>query len=408
MLPEALSNGLCSLNPEVDRLCMVCEMTLNAEGRIIRSRFAEAVMRSHARLTYDTVAAIVADRDPRIRAEYRELVPHLDRLHELYQMLRAGREQRGAMDFDTQETVIEYGADRKIERILPTERNDAHRLIEECMISANVAAARFLQRHKLPGLYRIHEGPSEDRLNKLRAFLGELGLGLGGGEQPSPRDYTRLLERVRDRPDAHLIQTVMLRSLAQAIYSPGNVGHFGLALEAYAHFTSPIRRYSDLQVHRAIRHMLNGGKAVDFPYNHAELVGLGEHCSMTERRADEAVRDAVEWLKCEFMLDKVGLVFDGIITSVTGFGLFVELSGVYVEGLVHVTALRNDYYHFDPVGHRLHGERSGQVYRLGDSLRVRVVRVDLDDRKIDFELIERERSEKNNRRNPRGRRRRKD
>lgn len=344
------------------------------------------------------MAAIVADRYPRVRAEYAELVPHLDRLHELYQILRATREQRGAMDFDTQETVIEYGADRKIERILPTERNDAHRLIEECMISANVAAARFLQRHKVPGLYRVHEGPTEDRLNKLRAFLGELGLGLSGGDKPSPLDYTRLLDRICDRPDAHLIQTVMLRSLAQAVYSPSNVGHFGLALEAYAHFTSPIRRYPDLQVHRAIRHVLNGGKAADCPYSHADLVSLGEHCSMTERRADEAVRDAVEWLKCEFMLDKIGQIYDGIITAVTGFGLFVELNGVYVEGLVHVTALRNDYYHFDPVGHRLRGERSGQVYRLGDGLRVRVVRVDLDERKIDFELVESERRE-NGRRN---------
>ena len=393
MLPEALSNGLCPLNPEVDRLCLVCDIAINAEGRIIRSRFAEAVMRSHARLTYDTVAAIVADRDPRVRAEYAALVPHLDRLHALYQVLRATREQRGALDFDTQETVIEYGADRKIERILPTERNDAHRLIEECMIAANVAAARFLQRQKMPGLYRIHEGPSEDRLNKLRAFLGELGLGLGGGEKPSPLDYTRLLEQVRDRPDAHLIQTVMLRSLAQAIYASGNVGHFGLALDAYAHFTSPIRRYPDLQVHRAIRHALNGGKPADFPATHADLVGLGEHCSMTERRADEAVRDAVEWLKCEFMLDKVGQVFDGIITGVAGFGLFVELRGVFVEGLAHVTSLRNDYYQFDPVGHRLHGERSGQVYRLGDRLTVRVVRVDLDERKIDFEPVENERRE---------------
>ncbi len=406
MLPEALSNGLCSLKPAVDRLCLVCEMTFNAEGRIVRSRFAEAVMRSHARLTYDTVAAIVAERDPRVRGEFAELVPHLDRLHELYQVLRIGRDQRGAMDFDTQETVIEYGADRKIERILPTERNDAHRLIEECMIAANVAAARFLQRQKMLGLYRIHEGPTEDRLNKLRAFLGELGLGLGGGDKPSPLDYTRLLERVRDRPDAHLIQTVMLRSLAQAVYSPGNVGHFGLALDAYAHFTSPIRRYPDLQAHRAIHHALNGGKPADFPSTHVELVGLGEHCSMTERRADDAVRDAVEWLKCEFMLDKVGQVFEGIITGVTGFGLFVELRGVFVEGLVHVTSLRNDYYQFDPVGHRLHGERSGQVYRLGDGLTVRVIRVDLDERKIDFEPIEQERRD-NGRRNRRNRSRRK-
>ena len=413
MLPEALSNGLCSLKPDVDRLCLICEMTLNGEGRLIRSRFVEAVMRSHARLTYETAAAIVADRNPQVRAEYATLVPHLDRLYELYQLLRTSREKRGAMDFDTQETVIEYGADRKIERILPTERNDAHRLIEECMILANVASARFLQRHKMPGLYRIHEGPAEDRLNKLRAFLGELGLGLGGSDKPAPLDYCRLLEQVRDRPDAHLIQTVMLRSLAQAVYSPTNAGHFGLALEAYAHFTSPIRRYPDLQVHRAIRHVLQGGKAADFTYSLADLAGLGEHCSMTERRADEAVRDALEWLKCEFMQDKVGQTFDGIITGVTGFGLFVELRGVFVEGLIHVTSLRNDYYQFDPVGHRLHGERSGQVYRLGDSVRVRVARVDLDERKIDFEPIEiqgqskdKARSESKERRNRSLRRRR--
>ena len=411
MLPEALSNGLCSLKPDVDRLCLVCEMTLNGEGRLIRSRFVEAVMRSHARLTYETAAAIVADRNPQVRAEYATLVPHLDRLHELYQLLRATRDQRGAMDFDTQETVIEYGADRKIERIVPTERNDAHRLIEECMILANVAAARFLTRHKMPGLYRVHEGPAEDRLNKLRAFLGELGLGLGGGDKPAPLDYCRLLAQVCDRPDAHLIQTVMLRSLAQAVYSPTNAGHFGLALEAYAHFTSPIRRYPDLQVHRAIRHVLQGGKAADFTHTPADLAGLGEHCSMTERRADEAVRDALEWLKCEFMQDKVGQTFNGIITGVTGFGLFVELRGVFVEGLIHVTSLRNDYYQFDPVGHRLHGERSGQVYRLGDSVRVRVARVDLDERKIDFEPIEaggasKERGENKARRNRSPRRRR--
>lgn len=406
MLPEALSNGLCSLNPAVDRLCLVCEITINAEGRMVRSRFAEAVMCSHARLSYDTVAEIVAGGNSHIRAEHAELTPHLDRLYQLYQLLRATREQRGAIDFDTQETVIEYGADRKIERILPTERNDAHRMIEECMITANVAAARFLRRHKVPGLYRIHEGPSEDRLNKLRAFLGELGLGLSGGDKPSPLDYTRLLAQVQGRPDAHLIQTVMLRSLAQAVYHPSNVGHFGLALETYAHFTSPIRRYPDLQVHRAIRHILGGGKVADFPFNQADLVTLGEHCSMTERRADEAVRDAVEWLKCEFMLDKIGQTFDGIITAVTAFGLFVELREVFVEGLIHVTALRNDYYHFDPIGHRLHGERSGKVYRLGDSLRIRVARVDLDERKIDFELVERERSDKSERRTRSNRRRR--
>jgi ribonuclease R len=388
MLPETLSNGLCSLNPAVDRLCLVCDMTLDATGRIVRSRFVEAVMRSAARLTYDAVAAMLVERDERIRGEFSSLLPPLENLYELYQVLRTAREQRGAIDLDTQETVIEYGPDRKIERILPTERNDAHRLIEECMIAANVAAARFLQRHRLPTPYRIHAGPTLEKLEKLRGFLGELGLGLGGGDKPTPKDYAALLERVRDRPDRHLIQTVLLRSLAQAVYSPDNVGHFGLSLEAYTHFTSPIRRYPDLLVHRAIRHLLRGGKAKDFSYSHKEMVNLGEHCSMTERRADEAVWDAVEWLKCEFMLDKVGEMFDGIVTAVTAFGLFVELKEVFVEGLVHVTALRNDYYHFDPVGHRLRGERSGRVYRLGDALRVRLTRVDLDERKIDFDLVD--------------------
>ncbi|MEE4378611.1 MAG: ribonuclease R [Candidatus Competibacteraceae bacterium] len=387
MLPEALSNGLCSLNPEVDRLCLVCDMTLNSEGSIIRSRFVEAVMRSHARLTYDTVASILVDRHSAVRAEHEPLLPHLDNLYALYAILQQAREQRGTIDFDTQETVIEYGADRKIERIVPTTRNDAHRLIEECMIIANVAAARFLRRHRIPALYRVHEGPTLGKLEKLRGFLKELGLQLGGGDEPTSKDYAQLLQRVNTRPDASLIQTVLLRSLSQAVYSPAKLGHFGLAHESYAHFTSPIRRYPDLLVHRAIRHVLHGGNAKDFSYSLLNMVGLGEHCSMTERRADDATRDAVEWLKCEFMLDKVGEVFDGVVAAVTAFGLFVKLQEVFVEGLVHVTALRNDYYHFDPIGHRLRGERSGQVYRLGDPLRVKVVRVDLDERKIDFELV---------------------
>jgi ribonuclease R len=387
MLPEVLSNGLCSLNPAVDRLCVICDMTLDGQGRVLRSRFVEAVMRSHARLTYDAVAAMLVDRNASIRAQYAELLPPLENLYSLYRILRQAREQRGAIDFDTQETVIEYGVDRKIERIVPTERNDAHRLIEECMIAANVAAARFLRRHRIPALYRIHAGPTTEKLERLHGFLNELGLRLGGGDQPTPKDYAHLLERVRQRPDAHLIQTVLLRSLAQAVYSPAKEAHFGLAHEQYTHFTSPIRRYPDLLVHRAIRHVLRGGKPGDFLYTPFQMLSLGEHCSMTERRADEATRDAVEWLKCEFMLDKVGDVFEGIVSSVTAFGLFVELREVFVEGLLHVTALHNDYYHFDPVGHRLRGERSGQVYRLGDTLRVRVARVDLDERKIDFELV---------------------
>jgi ribonuclease R len=388
MLPEALSNGLCSLNPRVDRLCLACEMTINPDGRIVRSRFFDGVMRSAARLTYDAVAAMLVENDLRVRGQYPALVSHLDELYHLFDVLRAARQQRGAIDFDTQETVIEYGADRKIERILPTERNDAHRIIEECMIAANVAAARFLQRHRIPALYRVHEGPKLDKLNKLRTFLGELGLGLGGGEKPSTRDFALLLERVQDRSDRHLIQTVLLRSLSQAVYAPERIGHFGLALDSYTHFTSPIRRYPDLLVHRTIRHILQGVKPKELSYDHAAMSSLGEQCSMTERRADEATRDAVEWLKCEFMQDKVGEVFDGIVNGVTSFGLFVELKDVFVEGLVHVTGLPNDYYHFDPVGHRLQGERSGRIYRIGDALRVRVARVDLDERKIDFDLAE--------------------
>jgi ribonuclease R len=386
MLPETLSNGLCSLNPHVDRLCMACEMTINPEGRIVRSRFMEAVMRSQARLTYDAVAAMLVDKNPDICAQYQSLLPHLQALYQLYQVLHSAREKRGALDLDTQETAIEYSADRKIERIVPVQRNAAHRLIEECMLSANVAAARFLQRHRMPTLYRVHEGPTQEKLARLKGFLGELGLGIGGGDKPSPKDYATLLKRSLGRSDFHLIQTVILRSLSQAVYSPEKRGHFGLALEAYTHFTSPIRRYPDLLVHRAIRHILHGGSSKDYNPTLQTLSGLGEHCSMTERRADEAVWDAVEWLKCEFMLDKIGEVFDGLVTAVTGFGLFVELQGVFVEGLVHVTALHNDYYHFDPVGHRLRGERSGQVYRLGDNIRVRIMRVDLDERKIDFEL----------------------
>ncbi len=387
MLPEVLSNGLCSLNPQVDRLCLVCDMTINPEGRIIRSKFHEGVMCSHARLTYDVVAAAIVDGNPERRRSLGELVPHLENLYTLYNALKGARERRGAMDFDTQETHIEYGADRKIERIVPSKRNDAHRLIEECMIAANVAAARFAIRHKIPALFRIHDGPPADRLEQLRAFLGELGLGLGGGFKPTAQDYSRLLVQAKDRPDGHLIQTMLLRSMSQAVYNPNNVGHFGLSLEAYAHFTSPIRRYPDLLLHRAIRHVLRGGKAKDYTYSFDDMLALGEHTSMAERRADDATRDAVEWLKCEYMMDKVGEVFDALVTSVTSFGIFVQLKTVFVDGLVHVTALPKDYYHFDPVGQRLRGERTGKVYRLGDELKVKLVRVDLDERKIDFEAV---------------------
>jgi ribonuclease R len=388
MLPEALSNGLCSLVPEQDRLCMVCELLIADDGTVYRSRFFDAVMRSHARLTYTQVAEILFNPKSGLIQRFKPLVPYLKELYELYRVLRAKREARGAMDFDTQESVIVFGRERKIEKIVPLVRNDAHRLIEECMLAANCAAATFLEKKKMPRLLRVHEGPNDEKLADLRIFLGELGLTLGGGEDPQPHDYMTLIRGVSERPDRHLIQTVLLRSLAQAVYSTENKGHFGLALETYTHFTSPIRRYPDLIIHRAIRHCLQGKKPTSFVYSHSDLALSGEHCSMTERRADEATRDVVSWLKCEYMLDKIGEQFDGVISGVTSFGFFVELSEVYVEGLVHITSLRRDYFHFDPVRHRLEGERSGVGYRLGDSVKVVVVRVDLDERKIDFDLVE--------------------
>lgn len=387
MLPEILSNGLCSLNPHVDRLCMVCEMTIDAKGQITRSRFFEGVMRSHARLTYTEVAKILVDGDKKLAKKYQALLPHLQELYALYQVLRVSREQRGAMDFDTQETRIIFGPERKIEKIVPVVRNDAHKLIEEFMISANTAAAKFLNRRKMPKLLRIHEGPGPDKLLALRSFLGELGLSLGGGAKPAPLDYMHLIDSVKDRPDAHLIQTVLLRSMSQAVYSPDLKGHFGLALEAYAHFTSPIRRYPDLLVHRAIRHCLQDKKPESFHYGLPDMITLGEHCSNNERRADDATRDVVNWLKCEYMMDKIGEDFSGIISAVTSFGFFVELDDIYVEGLVHISHLPHDYFHFDAASHQLIGERTGIRYRLGDKVKVKVVRVDLDDKKIDFELI---------------------
>ena len=386
MLPEVLSNGLCSLNPGVDRLCMVCELFINGKGVVTRSRFYPGVMQSHARLTYDEVADMLVGRDRKLRRKYEKLLPHLEELYNLYRILRDSRSERGAIDFDTAETRILFDEESKVERIVPLVRNDAHKLIEECMLAANVAAARFLLRKKLPTLYRIHEGPQVEKLIDLRTFLGELGLRLPGNDKPTTKNYADLLEAIKGRQDAHLIQTVLLRSMSQAVYSSENAGHFGLAFPAYTHFTSPIRRYPDLIVHRAIKHLLVGGTSEDFIYPRPELQGLGEHCSATERKADEATRDAEAWLKCEYMMDKIGYSFDGIISSVTSFGLFVELVDIYVEGLLHVTSLDNDYYHFDPVGHRLTGERAGRVFRLGDPIRVKLAAVNLDDKKIDFLL----------------------
>jgi len=387
MLPEILSNGLCSLNPDVDRLCMVCELFIDQEGKVTKSRFFEAVMRSHARLTYTEVAKILVDGDTALIAKYIALLPHLKQLYDLYKVMRVSREQRGAMDFDTQETRIIFGADRKIEKIVPTVRNDAHKLIEEFMITANMAAAKFLNAKKMPKLLRVHDGPSIEKLMNLKTFLGELGLTLGGGDKPTPLDYMFLIESVKDRADSHLIQTVLLRSMSQAVYSPELKGHFGLALDAYAHFTSPIRRYPDLLVHRAIRHCLQGNKPETFIYGFPDMITLGELCSANERRADDATRDVVSWLKCEYMMDKIGEVFPGIISAVTSFGFFVELAEIYVEGLVHISNLGQDYFHFDPTSHQLIGERTGNKFRIGDRVMVKVARVSLDDKKIDFDLV---------------------
>ncbi|WP_416884852.1 ribonuclease R [Marinospirillum sp.] len=408
MLPEALSNGLCSLNPQVDRLCMVCEMNISAKGQLTRYRFYEGVMNSKARLTYTQVGALLETPDSEaaqaLAQSQPQLVKPLQDLEQLYRLLRQARDERGAIDFETRETRIIFSADQKIERIVPVVRNDAHKIIEECMLCANVATARFLEKHQLAGLYRVHEGPKTERLETLRAFLGELGITLGGGDKPTPEDYQALFAQIRGRADAAVIQTMMLRSMQQAVYSPENLGHFGLSYPAYAHFTSPIRRYPDLLVHRALRGLIRSDRASHqvlrvegqpverlekwLPYTPQQMVELGEHCSMAERRADEAVRDVMDWLKCEFLAEHVGEVFSGRITSVVGFGLFIELDEFYVEGLVHISALPSDYYHFEPEKQRLKGERTGRVWRLGDAVEVLVSRVNLDDRKIDFDLTE--------------------
>ena len=406
MLPEAISNGLCSLMPDVDRLAMVCEMTISKSGELTDFEFYEAVIHSHARLTYDKVSSMLEH--PRSREgkalgdEYAQVLPHLKDLYDLYKALAKARQGRGAIDFETTETRMLFGQNRKITEIRPTVRNDAHKIIEECMLAANVATARFLQDLDIPGLYRVHDGPKPEKVERLRQFLGTMGLSLTRKKgDPTPEDYAAVLQKIQDRPDAQLIQTVMLRSLSQAVYTPHNAGHFGLNYEAYTHFTSPIRRYPDLLVHRAVRSVIRSRRKTDlvqrsgagvltkaavYPYDLAALERLGEQCSQHERRADEASRDVVSWLKCEFMQDRVGENFDGLVTAVTGFGLFVELTDVYIEGLVHITALPADYYDFDPVQHTLVGERAGRVFRLGDSIRVQVVRVDLEERKIDFEM----------------------
>ena len=401
MLPEKLSNGLCSLNPQVDRLCMVCEMTISAKGKMTDYQFYEAVMNSHARLTYNKVAKIL-EKDTALCDRYASLVPHLQDLHEMYQALVKARQQRGAIEFETIESKFIFNALGRIERIEPVVRNDAHKIIEECMILANIASANFMEKHQEPALYRIHAVPGEEKLTAFRSFLAECGLSLSGGNKPTPTDYAQLLEQIKPRPDHELIQTMLLRSMSQAVYSADNIGHFGLALEEYAHFTSPIRRYPDLTLHRGIKYLLakqkgSKRKTTDtggYHYQLEEIDGFGAHCSSTERRADDATREVADWLKCEYMQDHVGEEFDGVISSVTGFGFFVRLNDLFIDGLVHISGLANDYYLFDMPKQRLIGENSGMMFRLGDAVKVRVEAVSLEQKQIDFSLISSERKPK--------------
>ncbi len=382
MLPEALSNGLCSLNPEVERMCMVCDMQVDAFGSVKRYQFYPSVMRSKARMTYTKVYEMLMQPEGETAKEYAWLMPHVQHLYSLYQIMVKAREKRGAIEFDSSETMMVFNDNGKIERIEAVTRNEAHRIIEECMLAANVCASDFLKEHEHPALYRIHEGPTPEKLEALRTFMGEFGFGVGGGDSPHAKDYGKLLAQFKGRPDEQLLQTVLLRSMQQAVYSPDNIGHFGLAYESYTHFTSPIRRYPDLLIHRAIKAVLNGEK-----YKAGDWQELGQHCSITERRADDATRDVQAWLKCYYMQDKIGEVFDGTVAGVTSFGLFVALDGVYVEGLLHVTELGNDYFNYDKARHEMAGERTGVRYRLGDRLRVKVSRVDLETSKIDFVLV---------------------
>lgn len=387
MLPEALSNGLCSLNPHVDRLCMVCEMHITPEGEIHGSKFYDGVMHSQARLTYTQVFNALEDPQGPEARRFAPLLSHLQVLDEVFGALFAARQRRGAIDLDSTETKVVFGADRKIEKIVPVTRNRAHRIIEECMIAANIEAAKLVIKHERPAPHRVHQQPDVMKVQLVREFLVERGFVLGGGDKPRPKDYAKLLERARGRPDYGLIQTVALRSLMQARYSAEPTGHFGLALDHYAHFTSPIRRYPDLLLHRAIKNILHKRKPHELP-SAADIEAHSLHCSTTERRADEATRDVLTWLKCEYMRHRLGESYVGVVNAATSFGLFVELEGLYIEGLVHISSLKNDYYVHEPSQHRLRGERSGRVYGIGQKLRVKVVRVNLDERKIDLEPLE--------------------
>ena len=388
MLPEALSNGICSLNPGVDRLTLACEMHIDSHGQVDQYRFFEAVMHSHARLTYSEVAAMMEDHDPETREQYSHVLPNLENLYALHGHLHKARRERGAIEFEGLDTEILFGENNQIEMIVPYERRDAHRLIEECMLAANESAARLFVENEEPALFRVHESPPEDKLENLRDFLKTVGLELEE-DPPTPKAFGKVLQQARERRDAHLIETILLRSMQQAQYRPDPLGHFGLSYDYYTHFTSPIRRYPDLVVHRRIKDLLAGrrvkkSKVDAFKEN---LTAIGEHTSTTERRSELAEREVVDWLKCQYMQDHTGEQYDAVIAGVTGFGVFAELTGVYVEGLVHITNLEDDYYHYDAVHHLLRGERTNRVYQLGDPLRVQVTRVDVDELKIDLALV---------------------
>ena len=416
MLPEKLSNGLCSLNPAVDRLTLVCDAVISSKGEIQAYQFYPAVIHSAARLTYNEVADILGNTAGPEATRRPAIVPHLLNLNDVFHALLKARTARGAIDFETTETYIVCNSLGKIEKIIPRTRNDAHRLIEECMLAANVCAADLLERHKHPGTYRIHASPTKEKLTQVRTFLKQVGLNLNGGDKPTANDYAELMKQVKERPDAPLLQTMLLRSMQQAVYSPDNIGHFGLAYEAYAHFTSPIRRYPDLLTHRAIKAILLGkkyepkgielsglnttvsnatrkqqakDKAAGTQKQEKDLTiwdALGVHCSANERRADEASRDVEAWLKCFFIKDKLGEEFTGVVSGVTTFGIFVQLDALYVEGLVHITELGGDYFQYDEARHELRGERTGKRFQLTDRVTVQVSRVDLEARKIDLVL----------------------
>ncbi|MDI1341739.1 ribonuclease R [Polaromonas sp.] len=417
MLPEKLSNGLCSLNPNVERLCMVCDMLVNAKGEVHAYQFYPAVMFSHARFTYTEVAAILANTRGPEAAQRKALVPHLLDLHDVYQALLKERGVRGAVDFETTETQIVCDEAGRIEKIVPRTRNVAHRIIEEAMLAANVCSADFISGSKHEGLFRVHEGPTPEKKDILRTYLKALGIGMTITENPAPGEFQKIAMATKDRPDAMQIHSMLLRSMQQAIYTPMNAGHFGLAYEAYTHFTSPIRRYPDLLVHRVIKAVLTksryqlpvlptpGEAEAKLSKRLASRVtepdqkpkkptadqlawqAAGLHCSANERRADEASRDVEAWLKCKYMREHLGEEFGGVVTAATSFGIFVTLDAMYVEGLVHITELGGEYFRFDEARQELRGERTGIRYAIGTRVRVQVSRVDLDGRKIDFRLV---------------------